>query len=41
MRVMLDTNVLVSAFLFQSGEMSKMLETIIKEHKLLLSSYGR
>ncbi len=39
MRVMLDTNVLVSAILFQSEEMSKMLETIIKEHKLVLSSF--
>ncbi len=39
MRVMLDTNVLISAIVLKSKTMNKMLESIIDEHKLVLASY--
>ena len=39
MRVMLDTNVLISAFVFDSFRMNKVIENIIYENKLILSSY--
>jgi len=39
MRVMLDTNILISAVVLKSVTLNKMLKIIIKEHKLVLSSY--
>lgn len=36
---MFDTNVLISAIVFKSKMMNKMLEIILSEHKLVLSSY--
>ena len=39
MRVMLDTNVLISAIVLKSKLMNEMLEIIINNYKLVLSSY--
>ncbi|MEN3004583.1 PIN domain-containing protein [Dehalobacterium formicoaceticum] len=39
MRIMLDTNVLISAFIFKSSAMNKVIETILLEHRLVLSSF--
>ena len=39
MRVMLDTNVLLSALLFPSKRMNKMMQCIFEEHHLVLSSF--
>ena len=39
MRVMLDTNVLLSALLFPGDTMSKLMHKITTEHQLVLSSY--
>lgn len=39
MRIMLDTNVLISAFIFKSKVMNKVIETILLEHRLVLSSF--
>lgn len=39
MRVMLDTNVILSMVLFPSARMNTMLESIIKRHTLVLSSF--
>jgi putative PIN family toxin of toxin-antitoxin system len=39
MRIMLDTNVLISAFVFKSKIMNEVIETILTEHKLVLSSF--
>ncbi len=39
MRIMLDTNVLISTFVFKSKIMNEVLETILTEHKLVLSSF--
>ncbi len=39
MRVMLDTNVLISAIVFRSKAMNKILEIVLSEHRLVLSSY--
>lgn len=39
MRVMLDTNVLVSALLFPGAKMDAMMSCIFTEHQLVLSSY--
>lgn len=39
MRVMLDTNVLVSMLLFPNERMNAMLAYIFSEHKLILSSF--
>lgn len=36
---MLDTNVLISAFIFKSKVMNKVIETILLEHRLVLSSF--
>ncbi len=38
MRVMTDTNVLISALLFPSTQMNKLMYKIITEHRLVLSS---
>lgn len=39
MRVMLDTNVLLSALLFPSRRMDGMMRCIFEEHRLVLSSF--
>ena len=39
MRVMLDTNVLLSALLFPSERMNRMMRCIFEDHRLVLSSY--
>lgn len=39
MRVMLDTNVLLSALLFPSKRMDKMMDYIFEKHRLVLSSF--
>lgn len=39
MRVMLDTNILISMIIFPGQMFLQMLETITKHHKLVLSSY--
>ena len=39
MRVMLDTNVLVSAFVFRSKKIYKVIDYIVLHHELVLPSY--
>ncbi len=39
MRVMLDTNVLLSALLFPSERMNRMMRCIFEDHRLVLSSF--
>jgi putative PIN family toxin of toxin-antitoxin system len=39
MRIMIDTNILVSALLFSSSYMDALLRTIVKKQKLVLSSF--
>lgn len=39
MRIMLDTNVLISALLFPGGRMDVMMNCIFSQHQLVLSSY--
>ena len=39
MRVMLDTNILVSALLFSGETINTMMRMVTSEHKLVLSSY--
>lgn len=39
MRVMLDTNVLISALLFPSRHMDLLFEKVVTEHTMVLSSY--
>ena len=39
MRVMLDTNVLLSALLFPSAKMNSIMDCIFTQHQLVLSSY--
>lgn len=39
MRIMLDTNVLISALLFPGVKMDAMMNSIFTEHQLVLSSY--
>lgn len=39
MRVMIDTNVLISAFLFPSQHMNTLIYKITMEHHLILYSY--
>jgi predicted nucleic acid-binding protein len=39
MRVMIDTNVLLSALLFPGREMNALMEKATAEHQLVLSSY--
>ena len=40
MRIMLDTNVLISALLFPGTRMDTMMNNIFMEHQLVLSSPG-
>ena len=39
MRIMLDTNVLISALLFPGPKMNGLMQKILTEHELVLSSY--
>lgn len=39
MRVMLDTNVLISAFVFQSRHLTGMIDILTEGHTIVLSSY--
>lgn len=39
MRIMLDTNILISALLFPNKRMNAMFENIFTQHKLVLSSF--
>ena len=39
MRVMLDTNVLLSALLFPGDRMDRLMRCIFEEHRLVLSSF--
>lgn len=39
MRIMLDTNVLISAFIFQGKYISDMIDVLTEEHTIVLSSY--
>ncbi len=39
MRVMLDTNVLLSAILFPGDRMNRMMQCIFEKHRLVLSSF--
>ena len=39
MRVMLDTNILISVFIFKSKILNQITEAILLEHKLVLSSF--
>lgn len=39
MRIMLDTNVLISALLFPGQRMDAMMQVITMQHELVLSSY--
>ena len=39
MRIMLDTNVLISALLFPGDRMNSMMNHILTDHQLVLSSY--
>ncbi|MBS4031483.1 MAG: putative toxin-antitoxin system toxin component, PIN family [Clostridiales bacterium] len=39
MRIMLDTNVLISVFIFKSMSLEQLLNTICLRHTLVLSSY--
>ena len=39
MRIMLDTNVLVSALLFSGQKMNTLMEKVTTDHQLVLSSY--
>jgi putative PIN family toxin of toxin-antitoxin system len=39
MRIMLDTNVLISSIIFKSKIMNEMIAAILKKHRLVLSSF--
>lgn len=39
MRIMLDTNVLLSALLFPGEKMNRMMQYIFEAHRLVLSSF--
>ena len=39
MRVMLDTNILVSAFVFKSKKMNKLIYNLSKNHEIVICSY--
>jgi predicted nucleic acid-binding protein len=40
MRIMIDTNILISAFVFKSESMNKLIEKIVENHVLIISSYA-
>ena len=39
MRVMIDTNILISALLFPNSQMDALIVRVTTEHQLVLSSY--
>lgn len=39
MRIILDTNVLISSIIFRSEVMNELLSAILKDHRLVLSSF--
>lgn len=39
MKVMLDTNILVSAFVFKSKKMNELIYKLSKEHQIIICSY--
>ena len=39
MRVMLDTNILISAFVFKSKKMNKLIYKLSTEHEIVICSY--
>ena len=39
MRIMIDTNILISAFVFKSESMKRLIERIVENHDLIISSY--
>ena len=39
MRIMIDTNILISAILFRSESLSRLIEKVAKEYTLVLSTY--
>ena len=39
MRIMLDTNVLISSIIFKSKIMNDLIAAILKDHRLVLSSF--
>lgn len=39
MRIMLDTNVIISALLFPSARMDRLFQTIVINHTMVISSY--
>ena len=39
MRIMLDTNVLISSIIFKSKIMNELIAAILKDHRLVLSSF--
>ena len=39
MRVMLDTNIIISAFVFKSKKMNELIYKLSKEHEIIICSY--
>ncbi len=39
MRIMLDTNILISAFIFKSKKMNELIKVLSNEHKIIIASY--
>lgn len=39
MKVMLDTNILISAFVFKSKQMNELIYKLSKEHEIIICSY--
>ena len=39
MKVMLDTNILISAFVFKSKKMNKLIYELLKNHEIVICSY--
>ena len=39
MQIMIDTNVLISIFLFPTKKMQKLIDTISETHSIILPSY--
>jgi len=40
MRIMVDTNIIISAMVFKSSAMGALLQKIIKEHELCIATYS-
>lgn len=39
MRVMLDTNILISSFIFKSSKINELINEISKNHQIVICSY--